>query len=132
MSADDRLFLAMSQFESALRRLQDALAQPENEFIRDAVIQRFEFTFEMAWKAMYRWLRARDISVEEGAYSVIPQAFRLGLLTDERQWGSMRLHRNKTSHTYNEPVALEVAAFVRGEAVALFEALLTRLKTDPA
>lgn len=57
--SDERFKLALDHFEKALARLHEVLAQPENEFIRDATIQRFEFTFEAAWKAMYRWLRAR-------------------------------------------------------------------------
>ena len=39
-------------FEQALRRLEEALAKPEDPIVRDACIQRFEFTFEMAWKAL--------------------------------------------------------------------------------
>ena len=39
-------------FEQALRRLEEALAKPEDPIVRDACIQRFEFTFEMAWKAV--------------------------------------------------------------------------------
>lgn len=131
MNTDRRYTLALQQFERALHRLKDVLAQPENEYIRDAVIQRFEFTFEMAWKTMYRWLRARGVDVTEDAFSVIPEAFRRRLLADERQWGAMRKYRNLTSHTYNEPVALEVAAFVRGEAVVLFDALLAALQATP-
>ena len=37
---------------SAILRLSEALRQPEDEFIRDAAIQRFEFCFELLWKAI--------------------------------------------------------------------------------
>lgn len=39
-------------FEKALRRLEEALDKPESAIVRDASIQRFEFTFELAWKAI--------------------------------------------------------------------------------
>ena len=41
--ADDRFQLALDHFERALARLHEVLAQPENEFIRDATIQRLRF-----------------------------------------------------------------------------------------
>jgi len=44
--------LRLSHFERALSRLEEALAKPEDPIVRDASIQRFEFTFEMAWKAL--------------------------------------------------------------------------------
>ena len=106
------------------------LAEPENDFIRDATIKRFEFTFEAAWKAMYRWLRARGIDLDEDAYSTIPQAFKRRLITDEKRWGDMRRYRNLTSHTYNQQLAVEVAAFVRADAMPVFDALLRALSAN--
>lgn len=126
--SDERFTLALNHFERALTRLHEVLAQPENEFIRDATIQRFEFTFEAAWKAMYRWLRARGVDVDEDAYSAIPEAFKRRLITDEKRWGDMRRYRNLTSHTYNLPLAIEVAAFVRADAALTLDALLQALR----
>jgi len=126
--ADERFRLALEQFERALFRLHEVLDQPESEFMRDALIQRFEFTFETAWKAMYRWLRARGVDVDEDAYSSIPEAFKRRLITDEKRWGEMRKYRNLTSHTYHEPLAVEVAAFVRADGVQVLDALLQALR----
>ncbi len=44
------------QFERAVDRISDALAQERNDYIRDAAIQRFEFTFELAWKTLKAFL----------------------------------------------------------------------------
>lgn len=129
MRQQERFALALGHFEKALGRLQEVLAEPiETMVVRDSTIHRFEFTFEAAWKAMYRWLRARGNDVDEEAASVIPQAFSLRLIADEKGWGQMRKFRNKTSHTYDEAIAVEVAAFVRHTAPPMFEALLTTLK----
>lgn len=46
-----RAGLLLDDLRRAIARLDDALAQPENEYLRDAAIQRFEFSFELAWKA---------------------------------------------------------------------------------
>ena len=124
----ERFLLALGHFEKSLHRLKEALAQPEDDFIRDSVIQRFEFTFETAWKAMYRWLRARGNDIDEEAAAAIPEAFGKRLIADESGWGQMRKFRNKTSHTYDESKAIEVAAFVRADAVKLFDLLLAELK----
>ena len=126
--SDERFKLALDHFEKALVRLHEVLAQLENEFIRDATIQRFEFTFEAAWKAMYRWLRARGVDLDEDAYSTIPEAFKRRLITDEKRWGEMRKYRNLTSHTYNQPLAIEVVAFVRADGVAALDALAKALR----
>ena len=129
--SDERFTLALEHFERALTRLHEVLAQPENEFIRDATIQRFEFTFEAAWKAMYRWLRARGVDVDEDAYSSIPEAFKRRLITDEKRWGEMRRYCNLTSHTYNLPLAIEVAAFVRSDVAPTLDALAQALRERP-
>ena len=132
MSAEQRFALALDHFGRALGRLHDVLAQPETEYIRDAVIQRFEFTFETAWKAMYRWLRQRGVDADEDAYATIPEPFKRRLISDEKHWGEMRKYRNLTSHTYNESLAIEVAAFVRSDGVATFDVLQQALRERSA
>ncbi len=127
MAVNDRFALALEHFEKSLARLKEALAQDEDDFIRDSIIQRFEFTFETAWKAMYRWLRMRGNDVDEEAYSVIPTAFERRLISDVNAWGDMRKARNQTSHTYDQSIAMEVAAFARHGSIALFDALAKTL-----
>jgi nucleotidyltransferase substrate binding protein (TIGR01987 family) len=132
MSQQARFALALGHFEKALDRLKEVLAEPiETTIVRDALIQRFEFTFEAAWKAMYRWLRARGNDVDEEAAAVIPEAFARRLISDEKGWGQMRKFRNKTSHTYDEAIAIEVAAFVRQSSLPLFSAVLATLRERP-
>lgn len=128
MAQQERFELALRHFDKALSRLREVLAEPETAIVRDALIQRFEFIFEAAWKAVYRWLRARGNDVDEEAASVLPEAFARRLIVDAKGWGDMRRFRNKTSHTYDESLAIEVAAFVRRDALHLFEALLATLR----
>lgn len=127
MAVNDRFALALEHFEKSLARLKEALAQDEDDFIRDSIIQRFEFTFETSWKAMYRWLRARGNEVDEEAYSVIPMAYERRLISDVKAWGDMRKARNQTSHTYDQSIAMEVAAFARHGSISLFDALAKAL-----
>lgn len=125
---DARFVLALASFDKALARLHEVLVENETTIVRDALIQRFEFTFETAWRAMYRWLRARGAAVDEEAFAVLPRAFANRLVTDEARWSEMRKKRNLTSHTYHEALAIEVAAFVRSAGVQCFDELLATLK----
>jgi nucleotidyltransferase substrate binding protein (TIGR01987 family) len=126
--ADDRLMLAVGNFEKALARLHEVLDLTESEIVRDALIQRFEFTFETGWQAAYWWLRARGADVTKEAFEVLPRAFKNGLIADEGAWNELRRNRNRTSHTYHEQVAVEVAAFVRTTGVRCFDELLAALQ----
>ena len=94
---------------SALARLADALKQPENDFIRDAAIQRFEFCFELSWKSIrsVALLEGQDCSSPRMAVSI---AWQNRWLTSETVWLDMLEERNRTSHTYHEATAKEVFA----------------------
>ena len=102
----------------ALARLRSALEQPKTEWTRDSAIQRFEFTFELAWKAVAR------LAQEEGIESLSPRAalktaLKLGWIDDDENWLTMLDDRNRTSHTYNEAIAEELYSRLRGHLDAL-------------
>lgn len=111
--------------EQALRRLEEALAKPEDAIVRDASIQRFEFTFAMAWKAMQRY------ALGEGVECVSPRdcfrvAFRLGLIEKDAQWMAMVEDRNRTAHTYDEQSARTIYRALPAHA-RLLRGLLEKL-----
>lgn len=125
---DRRFELALGNFESALSRLEEVLVFDETDVVRDSIIKRFEFTFEMAWKACFRWLRARGVDINEEAFAVLPRAFQNRLVNDEGLWRDIRKARNLTAHTYQEKTAIEVAAIARSVALPAFKDLLATLK----
>lgn len=106
MTAEERRRV-LASFEAAVGRLQAALAQPKTEWTRDAAIQRFEFTFELAWKIVTRFARAEGIECPSPRQA-LKAAFRLGWVEDDHLWLSMLDDRNRTSHTYHEPTAEEI------------------------
>jgi nucleotidyltransferase substrate binding protein (TIGR01987 family) len=101
----------LQPLEQAVSSLKRALEQPKNEFIRDSVIQRFEFTYELAWKALKRYLEN-----DEGGENVDSLSrrdlFRLaaekGLIVNPLAWFEYHRNRNESSHTYAEAKAEEV------------------------
>lgn len=124
----ERFELVRGQFAKALGRLREALAHNETEIVRDALIQRFEFTYELGWKCMFYWLRSQKESVPEVVRPVIQAAFRAELIADAELWEKIKDYRDETSHTYDEKKAIEVAAFVRSQAVGAFDLLEAKLK----
>lgn len=129
--SSERTVLQTRQFESALARLKEVLALSEDAIVRDALIQRFEFTWEMAWRCLYRALRDMDIKVAEFQGPVLQAAHQAGLIEDPDLWKETKECRDLTVHTYYEEVAIKVAAHVRAKAVGLFEAHLSRMKALP-
>ncbi|MDR1964868.1 MAG: nucleotidyltransferase substrate binding protein [Planctomycetaceae bacterium] len=83
------------------------------EVVRAAVIQNFEFTFELSWKLLERWLAEKlgSAAVKGISHKAL---FRLAgermLVDDPARWFSYFEARNKTTHTYNALVAEEVYA----------------------
>lgn len=103
--------LDLSSFRMALASLDLALAQPKNEFIRDSVIQRFEYTYELSWKHLKRHLET-DEGVANIDQLTRKQLFRVavekGLIRNIEAWFAYHRARNETSHAYNQAVAEEV------------------------
>ena len=98
---------SLDRLGQATRRLSEALQSPESDLKRDAAIQRFEFTFEMAWKTLKRVL------LYEGEICTTPRqclkaAYRIGLLDDEDPWLNMLQDRNLMVHIYDEQTAMEI------------------------
>lgn len=116
------------EFNQALSRLLAALNQPEDEFTRDAAIQRFEFTYELAWKTLKLYLESKDIDVRN-ARDTLKAAFEQGLIQDGDGWSQLHQQRNLTSHTYDEKLAEDVYQFLKQKGASLFVALQTYLQS---
>ena len=98
---DERSAPRLRSFGAALDRLDDALAQPKTEWTRDAAIQRCEFTFELAWKAVATLAEAQGVDARSPR-EAFKRAFALGWIDEEDVWLRMLDDRNRTTHTYHE------------------------------
>jgi nucleotidyltransferase substrate binding protein (TIGR01987 family) len=114
-----QLKLKQQAFEKALTQLEKVLAQPPSEYIRDAAIQRFEFTYELAWKTLQAYLATIDISTLSPK-ETLKIAYQQGLLQDANAWSMLHLQRNLTSHTYDEKLANTVYVYLKTTGLALF------------
>ncbi len=128
--------LDLSPFRKAVasldRGLSRALSSPGDEELRDACIQRFEYTFELSWRMLKRQLeREVPVPAEVDAYS-FKQFFRIGgergLVADVEAWFGHRERRNLTPHAYHQGTAEEVFASLPGFARDAAD-LLARIET---
>jgi len=106
--------LDLSALKSALGQLEDGLraaaAERESEIIRDGVIQRFEYSHELALKFIKRVLEHRhgDPVDTMGYNDLLRTAAERGYIKNVEQWFAYRKARNQTSHTYDANVAAGV------------------------
>lgn len=133
--------LDLTSFEQALAALDRGLARaagaPGDEELRDACIQRFEFTFELAWKMLKRRLELdfpNPQEVDAMSYRALIRAgAEQGLIENVPAWFVYRDKRNLTSHTYNAAKAKEVFAVVSDfarDARRLLQRLTQRGRSD--
>lgn len=133
------MHLDFSSFEKALDSLQRVLERsrsvPDDEDIRDACIQRFEYTYELAYKMLKRQLEQELQSSEELDHLPFKELIRVGaergLINDPQRWFDYRDKRNITSHTYDQAKAREVFSVLSDFAADAAD-LLSRLNARHA
>jgi len=126
---EDRFDQRLAHFRDAVAALKLALVQPEDEFMRDSIIKRFELSFETARKVLRQWLvDQQEVTYESTKKAVMEAAFKTALVRDADVWAEMAAARNDSSHEYDKAKAIEIAAFVRTRAIAGFDALLVNLE----
>jgi nucleotidyltransferase substrate binding protein (TIGR01987 family) len=136
--------LDLSSFRKAVLSLERAInfagkrlaisniAVEEKEVIQAGVIQNFEFTYELCWKFMKRWLELNLMpGLLDGASrkELFRYALEQKLISDFSSWVRYHELRNTTSHTYNREVADEIYAVTKDfleDAAFLLQALEAR------
>ena len=105
----ERIEEIFEDYQKALERLKEALAMDlsEGNIVVDGTIQRFEFTFELAWKLAKNVLSYKGIEADTPR-DVIKEAFKAKLITNGGEWIDMLVDRNKTSHIYDEKEAVKI------------------------
>ena len=103
--------LTTEPLEKSITTLKEAWTEYQkdmaNTFVRDSVIQRFEYTFEISHKILRRFLSEAESSRAEISEMLFNDLIRLGckrglLLNDLETWNKYRKLRNLTSHNYDE------------------------------
>ena len=128
-----RLIQKFNDFKKALERLREVLdADPELEFVYDATIQRFEFTYELSWKTLKGFLSYSGIADVMTPREVFKEAFSAGMILEGQAWIEMLKERNVTSHVYNEEKAKEIYEHVKDTYFGLFKTLAEKIEKELA
>lgn len=119
----------LENFIKALKRLKEGLLQydDKNELLRDGIIQRFEFTFELAWKTLKEVFEDEGLIGLNSPKSVLKEAYSAGIIEDEKLWMNMLMDRNSTSHMYNENNAIEICKNIKEEYTDALERLKEKI-----
>ena len=108
----------IEHYISALAQLEQAVAiyqkSQQDALYRDGLIQRFEFTVELAWKSIKEYLEDQGSTTPIATpRAVLKEAFAAGVIQDAEEWNKI----------YDEKTAEDVAAQICNDFLPLLKAL---------
>jgi len=104
LRAEDGLYNfinALDRFDIAIKKEQDLKDEGFGDVYLDLIVKRFEFSYEMAWKALKRYLEFLGFDIKSPRDS-FKTGYAQNILEDEAIWLEMIEQRNLSSHIYDE------------------------------
>ncbi len=102
----------LHELKNALQSFEEAhsfyLKNPDHNIYAMALIQGFEFSFELSWVALKYFIQYKEVSQFKYARDIIKQAFNKDIIKDGSMWLDMLEDRNNLSHVYNENMAKKI------------------------
>ncbi len=129
---DKTLTLKLAEFKKALESLGEVLAKEKTAIIRDSVIKRFEYCFELGWKSA-KIMLATKFGVDVFSPK---EVFRAGnqnqLISDEdaEKLLSMTDDRNDIIHTYKEALAEGLYTTIKDRYYVLIQTLYMSIEKN--
>lgn len=122
-----------SNFQKALRKFikaveivigytSDAASSTDSigEILKEGLIQRFEYTHQLAWNVMKDYAEYQGNNELSGSRDATREAFKMGLISDAEGWMDMIKSRNETSHIYDEATANSIIGKIINHYHSLF------------
>lgn len=118
----------IENYHHAVAQLEQAVKVYSNDqgdsLYRDGLIQRFEFTVELAWKSLKEYMEDQgSVLAVASPRGVLKEAYAIGVIKDEAVWDAIIRSRNITSHVYDEQTAIEVADHICGDYLPVLQKL---------
>lgn len=98
-----------------------------DEALRDSIIKKFEYTFELSWKTIKAYLEEEGYEEMSSPKKVLKQAFESNIITDEEVWSNMLEARNSTAHTYDEEKAIYYEDVIKNKYIKTLDELVRKL-----
>ncbi len=116
----------LDNFSNALKRLEGVFAEEGYSLCVDGTIKRFEFTFEMAWKALKKFLLYEGIECVS-VRDCVKKAYQARFIKEEEIWLNMLEDRSTSSHIYDEKEAMGIYQRIRDVYFTEFKKLKEKL-----
>ena len=101
----------------------------KDDIIRDSLIQRFEFTYELTHKTLREFMKYLGVTLENSfPRTIYKKAYVNNLISNDKVWISLLEDRNSTSHIYNENLVDEIANRIVQEYVDAIGELVNNLE----
>ena len=111
---------ALIQLGKAVNIVSDLKSRGDEDMLmEEGLIQRYEYTHELAWKTMKDYAEYQGLSDIIGSRDAIRQTLQLGLISDARWMDSIR-DRNLTSHNYDDDTAQAIVSNIINVYYPLF------------
>ncbi len=132
MDKDIRWEQRLSNFKKALKKLEEAVTMEKelSDLETEGLIQRFEYSYELAWKTLQDLISHKGFEGINGPGAVLFQAYKMGLTNNADAWRRLKRSRELTSHTYDSDTAKEIGEAIRVEYFDLFKFLQKRLEEE--
>jgi len=126
----ERLKLKHDDAKRAVSTLNEILNEPYSIIVRDATIQRFEYSFEALWKYCKEYIRMNEGISVNSPKACFRELFSLGIISKEDTVICLEMtdRRNETSHTYKEKVAEIIFEKVKNEYALLMKKIMDKLR----
>ncbi len=122
----------IKQFENALKSLEDVLEMEYSDVIRDSVIKRFEYCFDLAWKNIKIFLYDYHGVVCNSPKMCFRKFFQLGYFSETETEDSIKMtdSRNSIVHIYLEKLANKTYADIKNNYCNLLKKIFKTVKNQ--
>lgn len=131
MATDIRWIQRLSNLKKAFGKLSEAADKSNlSQLEQEGFIQRFEYTYELAWNTIKDFYENQGVTDIQGSKDAFRLAHERSLIDDGKVWMDMIESRKLSVHAYDEETADEIAEKIKSSYVHRFQQLIKRLEQE--